>query len=85
MKMPSRPTAYGPIWTLEPDELERALRFGREILLFELWSWPVWTVFLLAVVVSFTRMRRLPWQVAALDLLLLLGTIPLRVPAGSMR
>lgn len=68
-------TGMSHYWLMSAEEAATALRFARTILVFEIFSLPVWLVFLGAFVLLAVAARRLPWQVVLFHGLLLFGLV----------
>jgi len=62
-----------PIWEMAPDEVERAWTWARQILVFQVFDTTVWIVLAGAFVALAFNVRRIPWPVALLNGLLLIG------------
>lgn len=62
-----------PLWEMSPEEVQRAWDWARQILVFQLFDTTVWVMLGLAFVALVLNVRRLPWPVALLNALLLLG------------
>lgn len=64
-----------PIWEMTPEEVERAWTFAKQILVFQVFDTTVWVVLCVALLALAVNVRRLPWPVALLNALLLVGVI----------
>ena len=64
-----------PIWEMSPDEVHRAWTFGKQILVFQIFDTTVWVVLGVALLALLANVRRLPWPVALLNALLLVGVV----------
>lgn len=64
-----------PIWDMTPEEVDRAWTFGKQILVFQVFDTTVWVVLCAALITLIINVRRLPWPVAMLNALLLVGVI----------
>jgi hypothetical protein len=64
-----------PIWEMTPEEVDRAWTFGKQILVFQVFDTTVWVVLCAALIALIINVRRLPWPVAMLNALLLVGVI----------
>lgn len=64
-----------PIWEMTPEEVDRAWTFGKQILVFQVFDTTVWVVLCAALITLIINVRRLPWPVAMLNALLLVGVI----------
>jgi hypothetical protein len=64
-----------PIWDMSPEEVERAWTFGKQILVFQVFDTSVWIVLGVALLALLLNVRRLPWPVAVLNALLLVGVV----------
>jgi hypothetical protein len=64
-----------PIWDMSPEEVDRAWTFGKQILVFQVFDTTVWIVLGVALLALILNVRRLPWPVALLNALLLVGVV----------
>lgn len=64
-----------PIWEMAREEVDRAWTFGKQILVFQIFDTTVWVVLCAALIALIINVRRLPWPVAILNALLLVGVI----------
>jgi len=64
-----------PIWEMTAEEVERAWTFAKRILVFQIFDTSVWVALGVAFVALLVNARRLPWPVALLNALLLLGVV----------
>lgn len=62
-----------PIWEMATDEVDRAWTWARQILVFQIFDTTVWVVLSGAFVALAFNVRRIPWPVALLNALLLIG------------
>lgn len=64
-----------PIWEMSSEELDRALRYGRDILVFQVFDTSVWLVIITALAVLLLHVRELPTAVSLLNGMLLVGVV----------
>lgn len=62
-----------PIWEMSPEEVRVAWDWARQVLVFQLFDTTVWVVLGLALLALAIHVRRIPWPVALLNGLLIVG------------
>lgn len=64
-----------PIWEMSAEELDRAFRYGREILVFQVFDTSIWLVILAALAILMVNVRELPAVAILLNGMLLVGVV----------
>lgn len=65
---------FWPLWKMTPEEVDRALGFAKDILVFQILDTSVWVLVVLALVVAVTQARRWPPSLVVFNALLFVGT-----------
>lgn len=65
---------FWPLWKMNPEEIDQAIRFAQEILVFQVFDTSVWILLALAFAVGLSQARRWPSLLVAFNALVVLGT-----------
>ena len=72
---PFTPNSIWPAWRVDANGIAEILGSARHLLLYELFAIPIWVLLVMALLLVIWNQRRIPWQLAVFNTLLVLGLL----------